>query len=69
MRTLQKLIFGLVLAVGLSVVASAQRDDQKKPPPKERPPVVTPQPKPPPENKGKKPGEAAALWKREGNEA
>jgi hypothetical protein len=67
MKVLQKLLFSLVLVAGLSVVASAQKDGDKKPPPKERPPVVTPQPKPPPDNSNKvrKPGEAAALWKRD----
>jgi hypothetical protein len=67
MKALRRLIFGFVLVAGLSVVASAQKD--QKPPPKERPPVVKPQPKPPPDNsdKGKKPGEAAARWKRNDN--
>ena len=64
MKVLQKLVFGIVLLCGLSVVASAQKD--QKPPPKEKPPVVKPQPKPPPDNsnKGKHGGEAVALWKR-----
>jgi hypothetical protein len=62
MKTLKQLIFGLVMVVGLSLTAFAQKDDQKKPPPKEgRPPKVEPQEKPPPRNprggdKPKKPG-------------
>jgi len=67
MKTLQKLIFALVLTAGCTLAASAQRDGDKKPPPKSKPPVVTPQQKPPPDNsnRGRGHGEMALIWVKE----
>jgi len=74
MKLIKKLLFAVVMMVGLSVAAMAQKDDQKKLPPK-NPPVINPgqDKKPPKENppKGngpKKPGNAFATWVKE-NEA
>jgi hypothetical protein len=66
MKTLQKLIFTLVLMAGCTLAASAQKDGDK-PPPKGKAPVVKPQPKPPPDNsnKGRGHGEMALRWIRD----
>lgn len=67
MKLVKQIFCVIVLAVGLSVSAMAQKGDQKKPPPKEgRPPVINPGQKPPRDNppredKPKKPGMAFAL--------
>jgi hypothetical protein len=67
MKTLTKLIFICALALGLTVVASAQKggNDPKKPPP----PVITPAPPKPKDDKPKKPhrDEAMVLWVRTEN--
>ena len=70
MKTLTKLILMCAMAVGLSVVASAQKggDDPKKPKPP--PPVINPAPpKPKGDDKPKKPrgAEAMVLWVRTEN--
>jgi hypothetical protein len=66
MKAVRDILMTFALVTGLSLAIAAQKhDDGKKPPPKPSPPVVTPQPKnPPPDSKPKKPGEAAALWRR-----
>lgn len=49
MKFIKNILIAMVMVVGLSVAAFAQKDDQKKPPPKD-PPTVNPGTKPPREN-------------------
>lgn len=65
MKILQNILITCALALGLSGVASAQKDDKR--PPKERPPVVNPQPKPAPtpEPKKPKPNATSLVWKND----
>lgn len=62
----KKLLFLLVLGLGISGSAFAQKNQDKNPP-KGRPPVIEPKPKPPPEKetKPKKPDSAQAFWRSE----
>lgn len=64
---LQKILGTCILALGMSIVASAQGDDKDKRPPKEKPPVVNPQPKPAPtpEPKKPKPNTSFLVWRNE----
>ncbi|MGD9564289.1 MAG: hypothetical protein AB7F88_19070 [Pyrinomonadaceae bacterium] len=63
MKTVKQIVLSLVMIVGLTLAASAQRhDDQKKPPPKDpketpkvEPKGDKPAPRPPKETKPKKP--------------
>ena len=53
MKHITKLLFSLVMVLGLSIAASAQKTkNPKKPPPKEKPPKIEPKPKK--KKKGKK---------------
>lgn len=63
MKSFRKILFCMIMLVGLSGAAMAQKDDPKKPPPKDPPPKVDPQPKnPPPTPRPKKPAaEAVAI--------
>jgi hypothetical protein len=55
MNVLQKIVFTVVMVVGLSIAVSAQKDEKKKVPPKSNPPVVHPAPSKPPPNKSRQP--------------
>jgi len=56
MKTLQQILFTLIVVTGLSLAVSAQKGE--KPPPKEKPPKIDPKPKDPPKPKPQKPGMA-----------
>ena len=67
MNVMKHFLLIMMMVVGLSVSAFAQKGD-KKPPRKAPPPVVNPAPsKPPPDtSKPKKPNsEFSLIWKRE----
>ena len=73
MRFVTQFLFMLMLVIGLSVAALAQKGDPPKRPPKENPPVVNPgKGNPPPRenpkggDKPKKPGGIdAAVWRED----
>ena len=45
MKTLKQLLFAMVIVIGVSMTASAQKEGDKKPPPKQDPPVIVVRPK------------------------
>ncbi len=54
MKTLKQLLFAVLIVVGFSMTALAQKDGDKKPPPKPgNPPVIVVEPKKPREEKPK----------------
>ncbi len=67
-KHLKHSLFAVVLVIGFSITASAQKEDKKPPPPKEKPPVIVVNPeKKPKEDKPKsdKKPEARIFWKRD----
>lgn len=67
----KKLVFALVLGLGISGSAFAQKDKDQKNPPKGPPPVIEPKPKPPPgkdDPKPKKPNSAMVFWRTDTGE-
>lgn len=65
-KHLKHSLFAVVLIVGFSITASAQKEDDKKPPPKPKPPIIVVNDKKPKEEKPKddKKPEARIFWKK-----